>query len=79
MFWLNTFSPSKPGAGLSNTKVPRELVPVTVVGYKKVCRLHPGKYVQVHQEYESLNTINIDQTVGAIVLGSQYNLQGDFF
>ena len=47
--------------------------------YKKVFHLYPGKYVQVHQEAEPRNTIDIDQTVGAIVLGPQYNLHGGFF
>ena len=39
---------------------------------RKVC---PG----VHQEDEPQNTISIHQTVGAIDLGPQYNLQGGYF
>ena len=35
-FFLNDFPPSKPGAGLSNTKGPRKIVVGTVVDYKKV-------------------------------------------
>ena len=46
--------------------------------YKKVFRLQTGKYVQVHQEDEPWNTIDIDRTVGAIILVPQYNLQGGF-
>ena len=38
-----------------------------------------GIYVQVHQYDEPCNTINIDQTVGAIDPGPQYNLQEQFF
>ena len=45
----------------------------------KVFRLHPDKYVQVHQEDEPWNTIDIDQKVGAIIQGPQYNLQGGYF
>ena len=47
--------------------------------YNKVFRLNPYKYVHAHQEDELQNTINIDQTVVAIVLGPQYNLQGGCF
>ena len=59
-FWLNDFSPSKPGAGLSNTKGPRQLVPGTIMDYKKVCRLQLGKYVELHKEDEPRKTIDID-------------------
>ena len=50
-----------------------------MVEYKEVLRLHPGEYVQVHQEDEPRNKIAINLTVGAIVLGPQYNLQGRYF
>ena len=60
IFWLKTFPPSKPGAGLSNTKLPGKFVLGTFVDYKKVYRLHTGLYVQVHQEYEPRNKIVID-------------------
>ena len=50
IFWLNTFPPLKPGTGISNSKVPEQLFLGTVVYYKKVCRLHAGKYFQLHQE-----------------------------
>ena len=77
-FWLNGFFPSNPGAGLYNTRVPRQLVLGTVVYYKKVFHLQTGKYVQVHQKDEPWNTIDIDRTAGAIILVPQYNLQGGF-
>ena len=79
IFWLNKFPPSTPGAGMSDTKVPRQLILGNTVKYKKVCRLHPGEYVQVHQEDEPRNTIAIDRTVRAIALGPQYNHQGGYF
>ena len=60
---------------MSNTKVPMQLILGTVVDYKKFFCLHPGEYVQVHQEDEPRNIINIDWIVGEIVLGSQYKLQ----
>ena len=43
--------------------------------YKKVLHLQPDKYVQVHQENKPKDTMDIDKTVGAILLGPQYNLQ----
>ena len=79
IFWLNAFPSSKPVAGLSNTKVPGQLILGNTVDYKKVCRLQPGEHVQVHQEDEPQNTIAIDRTVGAIALGPQYNLQRGYF
>ena len=79
VLWLDAFPPSTPGAGLSDTKGPGQLILGNTVNYKKVFRLQPGKYVQVHQEDELQNTIAIDRTVGAIALGPQYNLQGGFF
>ena len=42
IFWINTFPPSTPGAGLSVTKVPGQLILGNTVDYKKVCRLQPG-------------------------------------
>ena len=78
IFWLNSFPPSTPGAGLSYTKGPGQLVLGNTVNYKKFCRLQPGEYVQVHQEDELRNTIAIKWTVGAIALGPQYNLQGGY-
>ena len=78
-FWINGFPPSTPGAGLSDTKGPRQLILGYKVHYKKVCRLHPGEYVQVHQEDEPPKKIDIDRTVGTIALGPQYNLQGGYF
>ena len=77
--WIDAFPPSTPDSVLSDTKGPRQLILGNTVDYKKVCRLQPGEYVQVHQEDEPRNTIAIDQTVGAIALGPQYNLQGDYF
>ena len=78
-FWINTFTPSTPGAGLPDTKGPGKLILGNTVDYKKFCCLHPGEYVQVHQEDEPQNMIDIDRTVGAIALGPQYNLQGGYF
>ena len=75
IFWLNAFPPSKPGAGLSNTKVPRQLILGTVMDYKKVLCLHPGEYIQIYQEDETRNIIYIELKFEAIVLGSQYNPQ----
>ena len=79
IFWLNTFPLSTPVAGLSDTKGPGQLILGNKVNYKKVCRFQTGEYVQVHQEDKPQNTIYIDQTVGAIALGPQYNLQGGHF
>ena len=79
IFWLKTFPPSKPGIGLYKKKFPRKNVFGTVVDYKKVWRLHPGKYIHLHQEDEPQNKINIDQTVREIVLGPQYKLKGGMF
>ena len=79
IFWINSFPPSTPGAGLSDTKGPGQLILGNTVDYKKFCHLQPGEYVQVHQEDESRNTIDIERTVGAIALGPQYNLQGGYF
>ena len=52
IFWVNAFPPSTPGAGLSDTKCPGQIIIVNTVDYKKVLCLHPGEYVQVHQEDE---------------------------
>ena len=79
IFWLNSFPLSKLGAGLFDTKGSGQLVFGTVIEYKKVFCLKLGEYFQVHQEDESRNTIDIDQTVTAIVLGPHYNLQGGYF
>ena len=75
IFWLNAFPPPTPGAGLSDTKGTGKLILRNTVDYKTVCRLQPGEYVQVHQEDKPRNTIAIEQTVSAIALGPQYNLQ----
>ena len=64
---------------MPDTKVPRQLILGNTVNYKKVFRLQPGEYVQVHSEDEPQNTISIKWTVGAIALGPQYNLQGGYF
>ena len=79
IFWLNEFPPSPHGARLSDKKGPGQLILGNAFDYKKVCCLQPGEYVQVHQEDEPRNTIDIYRTVGAIVIGPQYNLQGDYF
>ena len=79
ILWLNAFTPSTPGAGLSDTKCPGQLILGNTVDYKKVCRLQPGEYVQVHQEDEPQNKIAVDRTVDAIALVPQYNLQGGYF
>ena len=79
IFWINAFPPSTPGAGLSETKGPGQFILGNTVDYRKVFRLQPVEYVQVHQEDEPQNTIAIDQTVGEIALGPQYNLQGGYF
>ena len=76
IFGINSFPPSTPGAGVSDKKGPGQIILGNTVDYKKVCRLQPGEYVQVHQEDDPRNTIDIDLTVGAIALGPQYNLQG---
>ena len=70
IFWINEFPPSTPGTGLSNKKGPGKFSLGNMVDYKKI-HPQPGEYVQVHQEDEPLNTISIDQTVDAIVLGPQ--------
>ena len=46
-----------------------------MANYKKVFRLQPVEYVQMHQYDEPQNTIAIDQTVGAIALGTQKKLR----
>ena len=77
-FLLDDFPPTKPGAGLSNTKGSGKLAPGTSVYYKFFCLLHTGEYIQVYQEDGPRNTIDVDLTVREIVLGPQYNLQGGF-
>ena len=57
IFWRNEFSPSKPDAGLSDTKAPGKLLPGTVVNYKKVFRIHTGEYVHANQDDEPCNRI----------------------
>ena len=79
IFWLNVFLPSTTDTGLSDKKVTGQLILVITVDYKKVCCPQPGKYVQVHQEYEPQNTIAINRTIGAITLWPQYKLQGGYF
>ena len=64
ILWLNAFPPSKTGTRFSNTKSLVQLFLGTFMQYKKFFHLHPGKYVQVHQEYEPWNTIHIYQTYG---------------
>ena len=75
---MNVFSPYKTGTVLSEIKGPGKLVLGTTVEYKKVFRLQPGKYVQVNQYDEPRNTIDKYWTVGAIVLGPQYNIYGGY-
>ena len=79
IFWINAFTPSTHGAGLSDTKCPGQLILGNTVDYKKVCCLQTGEHVQVHQEDEPRNTISVYRTVGTIALGPQYNLQGGYF
>ena len=71
IMWLNAFPSSETGTGFSNTKSLVQLFLGTFMQYKKFFHLHPGKYVQVHQENEPRNTIDVDQTVGSIFLGPQ--------
>ena len=52
IFWLNVFTPLTPGTGLSDTKGPGKLILSNMVDYKCFCCLHPGEYIQVHQEDE---------------------------
>ena len=68
IFWINEFPLSIPGAGLSDTKGPGQLILVNTVNYKNVFRLQPGEYFQVHQEDEPRNKISMDRNVGAIAL-----------
>ena len=42
IFWINAFPPSIPGAVLSDTKGPGQLILGNTVDHKKVYRLHPG-------------------------------------
>ena len=78
IFGLNTFTPSTYGARLLDTKVPEKLILGNTADYKKVFRLQPGEYVQVHQEYEPRNKIAINQTIIDISLGPQYKLYGGY-
>ena len=77
-FWINAFPPSKLGSGKSAAKDPWQIILGTAGDYKKVFRLQPGEYFQVHQEYEPQDTINIYRSVRAIILVPQYNLQGGY-
>ena len=79
IFWLNEFSLSTPGAGISDTKGPGQLILGYTVDSKKIFYLKPGEYVQVHQEDQPPNKIDIDQTAGTIALGPEYTLQGGYF
>ena len=42
IFWINTFTPSTPGSGLSDTKGPGQLILGNTVDYKNIFRLQPG-------------------------------------
>ena len=42
IFWLNAFPTSTPGAVLSDTKGPGQLILVNTADYKEVCHLQPG-------------------------------------
>ena len=53
IFWINAFPLSTPGARLSDTKSPGQIILGKTVDYKYVCRFQPGEYVQVHQENET--------------------------
>ena len=64
---------------LSNTEGIIKIFIGTIVDCKKFSRLHPGEFFQVRQDDEPRDTIYIGRTVRAIVLGTQYNLQGDYF
>ena len=48
IFWLNDFTPSKPGMGMYNTKGTKQLVLGNIVNDKNCLRLQQGEYVQVH-------------------------------
>ena len=52
VFCLNAFPPSTPGAGLSDTQGPGQLILGNTLDYRKFCRLQPVEYVQAHQENE---------------------------
>ena len=52
IFLLDSFHPSTPGAGLSDTKGRGKITLGNTVDYKKVCRLQSGECDQVHQEDE---------------------------
>ena len=52
IFWLNEFPPLTTGAGLSDKKGPGQIMLGNIFNDKKVFRLQPGEYVQVHQEEE---------------------------
>ena len=69
IFWIDAHPSSAPDTVPPDIKVPGQLLLRTVVKYKKVFRLYPGEYVQVHQEDEPRNMIDINQTVRAIFLG----------
>ena len=58
IFWINAFPPSTPGAGMSEKKGPGQFILGNTVDYRKVCRLQPVEYVQVHQEDEPQNIID---------------------
>jgi hypothetical protein len=62
-------------SGISQTFSPRELMVRWRLDYKKLCRVEPGSYCEVHDEPVPTNTMTA-QTHECIALGPTGNLQG---
>ena len=74
VIFLNT---SPPNSGLSKTYIPRVIMTVKALDWKKICKLHFRAYTQVHKDRNVKNRLE-DRTQGAICLGPTGNLQGAY-
>ena len=71
---LNFFPPR---GGVSETMIPKEIMPGENLDYKKHLDMQFGQYCQVHQEEIPRNDMSA-RTKGEIFLGPIGNLQGGY-
>ena len=74
VMFLDDFPPK---SGLAKTYSPRTIMTDKYLDWKKICKLHSGAYVQVHEDKNVTNMIE-DITQGAICLGPTGNVQGTY-
>ena len=72
--FLNAFLPK---SGMSKTYIPCTIMTEKYLYWKKICKLHFGAYVQVHNDKNVTNTLE-ERTQGAIRLGHTVNLLGTY-